>query len=203
MRIIIIQARMDSSRLYGKASMFIEGKPSLYHVIKRCKGSKIKTVVATTNRPLDDEIEKISYRLNTTCYRFPRDVDDVLGRHHWVGVQENLQQRDVVIRVTADCLGIESRSILETVEHLKTYSRSSPNHGYPPGYGCEAFHFKALEEAHIKAKDPYDREHVTPYIQRNNKHDSWHINRYDGFNLELNTLEDLERIRHIYGYTPV
>lgn len=201
-QLVIIQSRMDSSRLPGKAMLMIQEKPSLWHVIRRCLESGVRVVVATTNRSVDDEIEAISETLDVDCYRFPGDKDDVLGRFVWVAEQEKLKTgNSQIVRVTADCLGIEGRTIKEVLENLYTdYAYANPDHGYPNGTGCEAFTLRALKEANRRADSKYDREHVTPYIQRAFKWSTWKVRRYDDFDMELNTEEDLERIRNIYAY---
>lgn len=201
-QLVIIQSRMDSSRLPGKATLMIQEKPSLWHVISRCLESGVRTVVATTNREMDDPIEAVADTLDVDCYRFPGDKDDVLGRYAWVAKEEGLKAgTNQIVRVTADCLGIEGRTIKETLENLTTdYAYANPDHGYPNGMGCEAFTVRALNEANRRADSKYDREHVTPYIQRAFKWSEWKVKRYDDFDMELNTEEDLERIRNIYAY---
>ena len=121
---------------------------------------------------------------------------------HFAGFKAGGNQ---IVRVTADCMGIDSTTIHETLAHLRNndYSYSCAEFGYPPGHGCEAFTFRALREAHKKVDSLYDIEHVTPYIQRSFTWVKWKIARYDGFELELNTLEDYQRIKNIYGYKTV
>ena len=201
-QLLIIQSRMDSTRLPGKAMLMIQDKPSLWHVIRRSRESGVKVVVATTSRSIDDEIEAITDTLDVDCYRFAGDKDDVLGRFAWVAQEEGLKAGgSQIVRVTADCLGIEGRTIKETLENLTTdYAYACPDHGYPNGTGCEAFTLRALNEANKMADSKYDREHVTPYIQRSFKWSTWKVKRYDDFNMELNTEEDLERSKNIYDY---
>lgn len=204
-KLVIIQTRMDSSRLPGKAVLDICGKPSLQWVIERCQKSKNFTVVATTNREVDDPIEALCEYVGVKCYRYPGDVNDVLGRFHWVCEQEKFKAgHNKIVRVTADCLGIDSETINEVFDHIdNTYAYADVEKGYPPGYGCEGFTWRALQEANKKANTEYDREHVTPYIKRSQRWANWKIYRYENFNLELNTLEDYQRIKNIYGYQNV
>ena len=57
--LIILQARMNSSRLPGKILAPIEGLPSIIYQIKRIRpilNEDIGLVVATTNTPKDDEL---------------------------------------------------------------------------------------------------------------------------------------------------
>lgn len=201
-KLIIIQSRVDSNRLPGKALLEIDGKPTLQHVIERCKLSGERVVVATTNREVDDPIEAICLVTKTPCYRFMGERDDVLGRYYWIGLKENLRAGgNKIIRVTADCLGIDKTTINEVFTSLenKDYSYANTKQGYPPGHGCEGFTWRALREAHEKTTSLYDREHVTPYIQRSFVWAKLSANRYDDLNLELNTEEDYQRIKNIYA----
>lgn len=205
-KLIIIQSRVDSNRLPGKALLEINGKPTMQHIIERCQKANLPLCVATTHREVDNPIEAICLQLGVKCYRYQGDVDNVLGRFVWVCEKEGFKAGgNQIVRVTADCLGIDSTTILETLSHLKggDYSYSCTENGYPPGHGCEAFTFRALREAHKKVDSLYDIEHVTPYIQRSFTWVKWRVARYDGFNLELNTEEDYQRIVNIYGHKTV
>lgn len=199
---IYIQSRVDSSRLPGKALVEINGFTALHHVISRARLSGFPVTVLTTDREVDDPIEAVCLDAKIDCSRWDGKPEDVLGRFYYATTK--LLNTDVIIRITADCLGLDPRAIMETSDHLKLqkvhYAYSSPQLGYPKGYGCEAFTRKALKQAHTYAKSPYDREHVTPYIQRSFKWAEWTVKRYDGIDMELNTEEDLERIRNIYAY---
>jgi spore coat polysaccharide biosynthesis protein SpsF (cytidylyltransferase family) len=201
-KLIIIQSRVDSSRLPGKALLEIQGKPTLQHVIERCKRADLPLCVATTNRDIDDPIEAICMVMKVRCWRFHGDKNDVLGRFIWVCEKEKLKPHTAIIRVTADCLGIDATTIHEVVGGLANhdYSYANTESGYPPGYGCEAFTLMSLQEANKRTDTLYDREHVTPYIQRSFSWAPLRANRYDGFNLELNTEEDYQRIKNIYEH---
>lgn len=198
-KLIVIQSRMDSDRLPGKAALEIKGKPTLQHVIERCKKSGERVVVATTDREVDDPIEAICLVTKVPCYRYMGDRNDVLGRFYWVAMKENFRAGgNKICRVTADCLGVDATTINETFDACKDYAYANPEQGYPQGHGCEVFSWRALREAHERATSAYDREHVTPYIQRSFHWDKPRANRYDDFNLELNTEEDYARIVNIY-----
>ena len=59
--VVIIQARIGSSRLPGKVLMDISGKPMLWHVIERVKKSKKidYIIVATTSKSEESSYFKI------------------------------------------------------------------------------------------------------------------------------------------------
>jgi spore coat polysaccharide biosynthesis protein SpsF (cytidylyltransferase family) len=65
---IILQARIDSSRLPGKALALIGGKSILEHCLRRLMCAGIAPVVlATTNRPEDDALTWVQACFAATC----------------------------------------------------------------------------------------------------------------------------------------
>ena len=76
----VVQARMGSTRLPGKALMCAAGKPLLEHLIERLgrAGRLDQIIVATTINAEDDAIERLCERLGVGCFR--GSSDDVLGR---------------------------------------------------------------------------------------------------------------------------
>ena len=75
--IIIIQARINSSRFPGKVLMKLEEKPILEHIVNFLKFSKLseKIIVATTTNQEDDKIKSLCQKLNIDCFR--GNSDDV------------------------------------------------------------------------------------------------------------------------------
>ena len=54
---IVVQARMDSRRLYGKVLMPITGGCALSHLLDRLFLTEMKVIVATTNRDTDKPLQ--------------------------------------------------------------------------------------------------------------------------------------------------
>jgi spore coat polysaccharide biosynthesis protein SpsF (cytidylyltransferase family) len=79
---------------------------------------------------------------------------------------------DVVMRITGDCPFIEPevcRRVLgpfSREERCDYASNMHPVRTYPKGLDCEVFTSDLLVLAEKNATDKYDREHVTPWIQR-------------------------------------
>ena len=62
---IIIQARMDSTRLPGKVLLNLSGKPVLWHVVERCKKSNVnKVIIATSKNKENNVIEEFCKKNN-------------------------------------------------------------------------------------------------------------------------------------------
>jgi spore coat polysaccharide biosynthesis protein SpsF len=167
--VCIIQARMASSRLPGKVLKDICGHPMLYWVLNRAgRSGKIdELVIATTLDDSDDPISQWCQRNNTQCYR--GDTFDVLDRYYQTAKKH---QADVVVRLTADCPLIDPQLIDDVLEaffdnNVDFGANRLPTpfkRTYPIGLDIEVASFNALSDAWEKAKLPYEREHVMPYL---------------------------------------
>jgi len=108
-------------------------------------------------------------------------IADQLQVGNFLGSEEDVLERyyncavffgfDYIMRVTGDCPFIDPVVCSEvfqllTWRKLDYTSNIFPKRTYPKGLDCEAFTFDCLEAAHTLADSPYDREHVTPWMQR-------------------------------------
>jgi spore coat polysaccharide biosynthesis protein SpsF len=165
----ILQARMSSTRLPGKVLMPLVGEPMLARQIERVRRSKSagRLVVATSNDASDDAIVVLCRTLRVACFRGP--LDDVLGRYH--GALLAFGPTDHVIRLTGDCPLADPEVIDATIAlHIKEAADYTSNTGdltFPKGLDVEVFKAEHLITANREAKDPYEREHVTPFLYRN------------------------------------
>lgn len=166
MTIAIIQARMSSSRLPGKVMMEINGKPMLWHVVNRVKGSRLidSIVVATTDQSCDDPIDLLCRDMGVACFR--GDERDVLDRYYRAA---KTHAADVIVRITSDCPLIDPGVIDRIIDRFRQgdcdYAATSTRYSFPEGLDTEVFSMKALERAFGEAKQPSEREHVTPFIR--------------------------------------
>lgn len=165
--VIITQARMGSTRLPGKVMKEILGKPLLAYHIERLKKVKSadEVLVATTVNEEDNVITKLAEREGVRCYR--GSADDVLSRYRGAAREA---EADIVVRVTSDCPLIDPNIVDIVIQHylkhgdLYDYVSNTLKRTYPRGMDTEVFSRKVLEEIHLKAREPADREHVTRYI---------------------------------------
>ena len=164
--VAIIQARMSSSRLPGKVMAEINGKPMLYHVVKRVQGAKMINLaaIATSDHRDDDILESFCKEKGITCFR--GSLDDVLDRYYQAAKYFHAQ---VIIRLTADCPLLD-RDIIENVvrkffEGSFDYVSNVMESTYPDGLDTEVFSLEALKRAWQEARLKSEREHVTPYIR--------------------------------------
>ena len=161
---IVVQARMGSSRLPGKVLKDIAGRPMLSYQIERLRRVKRaeRIVVATTDQPADDAVERFCQKEKIACVR--GSEHDVLARYH-LAIERF--PADVVVRITADCPLIDPAIVDEAIAAYEPdYVSNMLETTYPYGMAVEVFSAQALREAHREAKDPAEREHVTPFIYR-------------------------------------
>lgn len=164
---IITQARMTSTRLPGKVLKIVKGEPLLFYHVERARLSGISVIVATTINKEDDVIAQECQKLKVPCFR--GDESDVLGRYYNCAKELAL---DTIVRITSDCPLIDGALIKKGVESFAKskadYLSNTVERTFPRGFDFEIFSFKALQTAYQEAKDNSEREHVTPYIWRNN-----------------------------------
>lgn len=164
---VIVQARMGSTRLPGKVMEPIEGRPVLAHVLTRCAaiaGSDL-VVCAVPDSGESAPLEAVARDCGARVHRGPET--DVLGRY--LGAARAVGA-DVVMRVTSDCPLIDPE-ICGAVLALRAredagYAANNMPRSFPHGLDCEAFTTAALAEADRSTREPYDREHVTPWLRR-------------------------------------
>ncbi len=164
--VAIVQARMGSTRFPGKSMAEICGRPMLWHVVNRVRGSRLvnKVVVATTDRPSDDPIAVLCQGEDIPYFR--GSEDDVLDRFYRAA---QAYSADVVVRITSDCPLIDPAVVDEIVSRFKEsdcdYVSNTLRYTFPDGLDTEVFSFHALDRAWREARKPSEREHVTPYLR--------------------------------------
>ena len=98
--LIIVQARMTSTRLPGKVLLPLAGEPMLTRLIERLRRVQRADgiVVATTTNATDDPIAALCAQQGVPCHR--GSEHDVLSRY---ADAARLHGADVVVRITSDC----------------------------------------------------------------------------------------------------
>jgi len=165
--VIVVQARMRSSRLPGKVMLEAAGQPLLAHMITRVRGAKLaeRVVVATTTAPDDDVIEQLCRDLQVDCFR--GHPTDCLDRHYQAALAHDAS---TIVKIPSDCILIDPEVIDRVLsDHRATrgqYDYVSNQHPatWPDGNDVEVLSMQALRAAWQEATDPFDREHTTPYI---------------------------------------
>ncbi len=203
-RIVVIQARMGSTRLSGKVMKLLCGKTVLAHDVERVRLARNieGVVIATTIHERDDVIVEEAARLGVGVFR--GSEDDVLGRYYHAACE---QRADTIIRITSDCPLIDPFILDDVIAYYEKnqfaiVTNAGPDVGlrtFPRGLDVEVFSFVALEEAHQKAELGDQREHVTPYIYEHM--DCGYVTNaedYSKYRWTLDTEEDYALMLAIY-----
>lgn len=164
--IAIIQARMGSTRLPGKVLKEVLGKSLLEHQIERVQRATLldEIVIATTVERSDDVIVDFCHRMGMNVYR--GSEVDVLSRYYETAVA---YEADIIVRLTSDCPLIDPAVIDDVIQLFVDspevdYVSNALERTFPRGLDTEVFSMQALESAYRNAKEPSEREHVTPFI---------------------------------------
>ncbi|HTA92199.1 MAG TPA: glycosyltransferase family protein [Polyangiaceae bacterium] len=165
--VVVVQARMCSTRLPGKVLQDVFGRPLLERQIERILAAKsqFELCVATTTAAEDQPIRELCRRLSVPV--FDGHPLDLLDRHYRVGLA---YAADTIVKIPSDCPLIDPGAI-DSV--LGAY-RAQPGQFdfvtnlYPPtwpdGNDVEVMTSKALEVAFESATRLLEREHTTPFI---------------------------------------
>lgn len=201
----IVQARLRSTRLPGKALLDIAGRPMLAHVLARAAAiSNVgATVLATTVNREDDALEELARSMRLPCIR--GSTNDVLDRFHSAALG---YPAEAIVRISADCPLIDPDvSALVVGEYLSRegkvdYVSNVQPPTFPDGLDTEILSTASLERAWREAKRPSDREHVTTYIRdRPNEfrlHSIVHTPSLAAHRWTVDEPADLEFVRAVY-----
>jgi glutamate-1-semialdehyde 2,1-aminomutase/spore coat polysaccharide biosynthesis protein SpsF len=146
--------------------MNLAGMPVLAWVVRAAQAaSAVDDVwVATSGKPDDDAVAEWSRRHEIALYR--GSEYDVLDRYAGAAKESSAQ---IVVRLTADCPFLDPEVIDATV-HLQArsgaaYASNVDPRTWPRGLDCEVLTADALFTAAAEATQPFDREHVTPFVR--------------------------------------
>jgi spore coat polysaccharide biosynthesis protein SpsF len=167
-RVIIIQARMTSTRLPGKVLKTVAGQPMLAWQLRRLTQCSAvdEIVVATTTNRSDDPVVDLARREGLGWFR--GSEANVLSR--FVGAARQAEA-DIVVRLTADCPLIDPQItdwvIQDLAEHQGEcdYASNVLKRTYPRGLDVEAFFMDTLLRIDRLGRSQLAREHVTVFLR--------------------------------------
>lgn len=165
--LLVVPARLGSSRLPGKVLMPLAGAPLLARLVERLRAARtdFTLVVATTTLAEDAPIRSLCRRLGVFCTS--GHPTDLLDRHYQAG---RAHGADVVVKVPSNCPLIDPSVVDRVVSAFlggsKPYDFVSNLHPatYPDGNDVEVMTFDALATAWRDGRRPFEREHTTPYL---------------------------------------
>jgi len=199
---IVLQVRLNSTRLPGKLLFKLKGITIFEHILIRLLHAKLPKgiVVATTNNTfpwIKDIIEE--YRVNYLI----GPEEDVLKRYALVIEKYKI---DNVIRATGDNPLVCIEYVDKTIElHHKENADLTTFPDLPYGTGVEVVKASTLLEADRLTHEPLEREHITQYIYHHD--DKYRVVKaipekkfqLPNLRLTVDTVEDFKFVENIYN----
>ena len=209
--VCIIQARLGSTRLPGKALLPLCGKPMIRHVIERVKRAKLldDVVVAIPDEKDNGALKDTIYKSDVGIYTATKLEDrDLIGRYHEAA---KFSQATTIVRVCADNPCIDPNEIDRLIfrynknslgwKVLFSNTHNIQNNGYPDGLGAEIYDFKFMKWMHENVKGVDYREHPHKWAEEQGL--VWtimapHEIRRPQYKLDVNTERDYRKLTRIY-----
>ena len=202
--LIIIQARLNSSRLPNKVLKKIGNDSVIELLVKRLLKSKLidQVILATTKEKEDDKLIDVFKKLKLSYFR--GSTNNVLSR--FLKAAKKFKG-ETIVRITGDCPLIDIRILDKVLLQFKNnnldYSSNISPPTFPDGFDVEVFSFKALKKAYENATSKYDKEHVTSFIRNNPKFKKINLinkNDFSNIGLTLDNNIDFKTIKNIFDY---
>ncbi len=194
--ILIVQARMNSSRLPGKILMpLVKKLPLIGVLLKRLnKLNKVDKVIVATSKNKENDI-LVNYLKEKNFAYFRGNENDTLKRFYDASKKNNAK---TIIRITADC-PLTDPKLIE--EFLDIFNLKKPDYlantfnlnnlkkkykylnSYPDGFDIEIFTFKLLEQVINKhnTKDRVEGAVIGYFLKKNPKF----LNKIKMINMKL------------------
>lgn len=200
---ILLQARLDSSRLPGKALLPVAGIPSAILAAQRAANGPHPAVIVTSTEASEDPLVDVCADFNIPVFRGSKD--DVLER--FVAATGDMEDGDVVVRLTADCMlpdGDFVGRLVNAMGEREYLATQSPADGLPYGLSAEAVRVGLLREAHAKTtpSQTYFREHVTTWVWDQGRAERWDHGLFSEdlshLRCTLDALDDYLRLHRLF-----
>ena len=204
--ILVVQARMNSSRLPGKILMpIVDETPLIGILLKRLKKvKKIEKIIVATSKNKENDILVKFLEKNKYNY-FRGSENDTLKRFFDVSKK---QKAKIIIRITADCPLVDP-SLID--KFLEIFKHKNPDYlantfnldnlkkkykllkSYPDGFDIEIFTFKLLNKINKihKIKDRKEGAVVGYFLKKNPKF----LNKIKILNMKLPFLIDQSKAK--------
>lgn len=176
MFVIIIQARMGSTRLPGKILKKLLNKEIIFWSYDRCKKSIANDVIISTSINRENDILEEKLKEKDIKY-FRGSENDLLDRYYqtlqkFYPDNSNLN----IIRITSDCPFVDSEIINDMINFYLTNNydyiiNHSKNGITPEGSGIEIINYKSLKYLWENERCPKFREHATGMLRLTSTYD--------------------------------
>ena len=157
---IVLQARLDSSRLPGKSLLPLGGSPLILRVMEALNRIPAELRVLACSEDSAAAFEPLAAEAGFELFAGPKD--DVLERYCLVMRHFDIRH---LIRATGDNPFVFTDAAAAiNAEALALGADYAGYSGLPTGAGVETVSARALLRAGVEAAGTFEREHVCPYL---------------------------------------
>lgn len=165
---------------------------------KRLTGWLLATSVDPRNDPLAEHVESLGIKVwrgseNDVSQRF-------FDASEWV-------EADIIVRITGDCPLVDPELVDQVVakfcEGDFDYVSNVNPPTYPDGMDVEVFSREALARALAETTEPFDHEHVTPYLRNADGYRRGNVDAPEdlsGWRWTVDEPADLEVVKRIFSH---
>jgi spore coat polysaccharide biosynthesis protein SpsF (cytidylyltransferase family) len=201
---VVIQTRMGSTRLPGKALVDLAGLPLIERLVRRVAASRLPLgmLVATSVAAADDAIVAMAARLRVPVVRGPEQ--DLLAR---LSAACDFHRLEAFVRVTGDNPLTDPDGVDALVEAWRAapcdYLSTVHPDGYALGTGAELITRAALARAEAALTALEWRARVTTWIRTSGRFECRRVSappacRASDCFLTVDWPEDVEVLSHVY-----
>jgi spore coat polysaccharide biosynthesis protein SpsF len=197
---VFLQARLGSTRLPEKALLPLGGRPCLDVVMRALKPVKAHVHALLTDEASTQVFRPLAEAAGFELFTGP--AEDVLARYCQAANHFRVTR---VVRATGDTPLVSAElANLNRRRHENLSADLSRFRGAPLGSGVEVVETLALYAANMLSTDPYEHEHVTPYLLR--RQERYRIHEIPcprsvllpNASVTLDTMKDYEFIQRIF-----
>jgi spore coat polysaccharide biosynthesis protein SpsF len=198
---IILQIRLDSARLPRKALLKLAGEPLSVHVMRSLKRVHADTYILATTEDSRAELGPLARACGFEFFAGPKQ--DVLARYCQAIRAYGVER---VVRATGDNPLVSADLAKLLLDRRATVPADYSGYlGMPSGMGVEVVEAEALFKAEAESLDPFEHEHVCPYLYRHPE--LFKIDRPDapseyllgeGFAVTVDTQADFEAMEALF-----
>ncbi len=165
---IIIEARMNSSRLPGKVLYKSKNIPMIHLMLKRLKRSKkVKQIILATTKNKKDNKLVNSIKLPVKFFR--GSENNVIHRVLSAAKKYNVEH---IVKICGDSPLIDVKIVDKMINlyfmHKPDYMSNNMKKTFPDGMDIEIFPYSTLEKSYHISKTNLNKEHVTYFIRKSN-----------------------------------
>tara|TARA_B110000858_G_C17807515_1_gene478856 strand:+ start:5046 stop:5786 length:741 start_codon:yes stop_codon:yes gene_type:complete len=197
---IIIQARLNSTRLKGKILKKINNEEILLIMIKRLREFNDKIIINISKKNPD---QLINFCKRNHIKYFVGSNLNVLKRYYDCA---NFFKVSNIVRIPSDCPLIDPNILKKGLNIFFKKKYNYVTNLCPPSYidgnDVEIFTFNVLKKIYLGAKIKFDKEHVTTFLRKRlnsyvYKNFGIRENSSTKFRLTIDYKEDLKLIKNV------